>query len=179
VKRDTGTLVHAQVATMLTGGRPDPTEATAPFIYSYGAFLAEHRPIFHKVEQPVISVRHRFGGTPDAIATLLGFGRRPGVLEIKSGKAKPSHRLQIAAYEASDGFGGEIDGYHRYWYTEGEPVEPMPRLGPGWLLYLRPDGFELIPVRTTAADRRHFITLAASYHRIRAWGDAHKNGDTP
>ena len=164
-----GSEVHEQVATILTGGHADPTQETAPYLYAYTAFLAAERPEYLAVEQRVIHSRARYGGTLDFLAKMPRFPRAIVLGDIKTGKPKESHRLQLAGYMAAEGFGGEIDGYHRYWWNDAEPLRPIPRITRCVLLYLRPEGYELVPVDVTAADRRHFLYLAGAYHRLRTW----------
>ena len=173
-----GSEVHDQVATILTGGHADPTQETAPYLYAYTAFLAAERPEYLAVEQRVIHSRAMYGGTLDFIARMPRFPRQIVLGDIKTGKPKESHRLQLAGYMAAEGFGGSIDGYHRYWWDDGEPLRPIPRITRCVLLYLRPEGYELVPVDVTAADRRHFLYLAGAYHRLRAW-QASLNGKEP
>ena len=157
-----GTLVHEQIALILAGGTPTPTEETAPYIYAYSSFLAAERPRFVAVEKRVINRRARYGGT-------LDFMTDRAIGDVKTGKPKLTHRLQLAGYLAAEGFGGTIDQYHRYWWEPDEAIEPLPRVREGWILYLRPEGYELVRHTITAADKRHFLALVKAYHRIRAW----------
>lgn len=172
-----GSLVHDQIATILTGGKADPTAETAPYVYAYSAFLATERPEYLAVEQRVLHTKARYGGTLDFIARLHNLGGRIVLGDVKTGKSKESHRLQLAGYMAAEGFGGDIDEYHRYWW-DGLPLRPIPRITRCVLLYLRPEGYELVPVPVTVADRRHFLYLAGAYHRLRAW-QASLNGKEP
>jgi len=164
-----GSAVHDQIATILTGGRAEPTDETAPYVYAYSAFLATERPEYLAVEQRVIHSKAAYGGTLDFLARLPRFPRAVVLGDIKTGKPKESHRLQLAGYMAAEGFGGEIDGYHRYWWDDSTPLLPIPKITKAVLLYLRPEGYELVPVEVTLADRRHFLYLAATYHRLRQW----------
>lgn len=170
-----GTQVHEQVATILTGGHPEPTEETAPYIYAYSAFLAKERPEYLAVEQRVIHSTAAYGGTLDFIARLPRFPKHIVLGDIKTGKPKESHRLQLAGYMAAEGFGGEIDGYHRYWYDDDQPLAAIPKITKAALLYLRPEGYELVPVDVTSDDIAHFLYLVGVYHSLRKW----QNGTTP
>ena len=167
--RRIGTEVHEQVAAILGGGHPAPTEETAPYIYAYSAFLAQERPEYLAVEQRVINAKAAYGGTLDFIARLPRFPEHVVLGDIKTGKPKDSHRLQLAGYMAAEGFGGEIDGYHRYWWDDTQPLVPIPVITKAVLLYLRPEGYELVPVDVSANDISHFLYLAGTYHRLRQW----------
>jgi hypothetical protein len=173
-----GTLVHEQVATILTGGRAEPTDETAPYVYAYSAFLAKERPEYLAVEQRVIHAKAAYGGTLDFIARLPRFPDHIVLGDIKTGKPKESHRLQLAGYMAAEGFGGEIDGYHRYWYDDDQPLLPIPKITKAALLYLRPDGYELVPVDVTRDDISHFLYLVGVYHRLRDWKESKPIGES-
>ncbi|MGH6629078.1 MAG: hypothetical protein ACREB3_05035 [Burkholderiales bacterium] len=87
----------------------------------------------------------------------------------KTGKPKASQRLQVAAYSAMQQMGGvRRDQYHRY-FLDDSPVQPMPKVRDHYLLFLRPEGYELVPISVTAKDRAHFLALVRAYHRIRSW----------
>jgi hypothetical protein len=85
-----------------------------------------------------------------------------GPLDVKSGKEKASQKLQLTGLSMGE------------WHGEaGLEAEPMPKLDPvGFILLLRPDGYQLVRHEITDADREHFIRLVETYHRIRSWRDA-------
>jgi hypothetical protein len=154
--RDIGTEVHAQIEKILLGQPVSPTERTAPYVYAFSAFLAAERPEFVGVEQRVANMTHRFAGTFDFAANMRG---KLALVDVKSGKLKTSHRLQLAAYSA-----GEFIG------IEGDPNPyPIPRFRSHYVLLLKPEGYELVEMEVTPADRKHFLYLVSAYHRIKAW----------
>jgi len=154
--RDIGTEVHAQIEKILLGQPVSPTERTAPYVYAFSAFLAAERPEFIGVEQRVANLTYRYAGTFDFAAKLRG---KLALVDVKSGKLKASHRLQLAAYAA-----GEFIG------LEGDPTPyPIPKFRSYYVLLLKPEGYELVEMDVTAADRKHFLYLVSAYHRIRAW----------
>jgi len=154
--RDIGTEVHAQIEKILLGQPVSPTERTAPYVYAFSAFLAAERPEFIGVEQRIANLTYRFAGTFDFAAKLRG---KLALVDVKSGKLKASHRLQLAAYAA-----GEFIG------LEGDPTPyPIPKFRSYYVLMLKPEGYELVEMNVTPADRRHFLYLVGAYHRIRAW----------
>lgn len=155
--RDIGTEVHAQIEKILLGQPVGPTERTAPYVYAFSAFLAAERPEFRGVEQRVANLAYQYAGTYDFAAKLRG---RVSLVDVKSGKLKLSHRLQLALYAA-----GEFIG------VEGDPQRyPIPRFRSFYILLLKGDGtYELVEQEVTPADRKHALFLVAAYHRIRAW----------
>lgn len=157
--RDIGTEVHGQIEAILLGQPVSPTERTAPYVYAFSAFLAAERPDFLGVEQRVANLRHRYAGTFDFAAVLRG---AIALVDVKTGKSKPSHRLQLAGYAAAEFIG-----------VEGDP-EPhsLPEFRTFYVLLLKPEGYELVEQQVTTEDRRHFLELASMYHRIRAWEQA-------
>jgi hypothetical protein len=156
--RDRGTKVHAAIEQILAGRQAEPTPETAPYIYAFSSFLAAERPEFLAVEQRIVNLREHYAGTFDFIAKMRG---RIALVDVKSGKFKVSMRLQLAAYSAADGIG-----------FEGDPeIHPLPRIRDHYILLLSPDGYELVEMAVTREDRAHFIALARTYHRMRAWQD--------
>lgn len=154
--RDIGTEVHAQIEKILLGQPVSPTERTAPYVYAFSAFLAAERPEFVGVEQRIANLRFRFAGTFDFAARMRG---KLALVDVKSGKLKASHRLQLAAYSA-----GEFIG------IEGDPTPyPIPKFRSHYVLLLKPEGYELVEMEVTPADRKHFLYLVGAYHRIREW----------
>jgi hypothetical protein len=154
--RDIGTEVHAQIEKILLGQPALPTERTAPYVYAFSAFLAAERPEFVAVEARVANMTHRFAGTFDFAANLRG---KLALVDVKSGKLKKSHRLQLAAYAA-----GEFIG------LEGDPTPyPIPQFRSHYVLLLKPEGYELVEMTVTPADVEHFLFLVGAYHRIRSW----------
>lgn len=154
--RDIGTEVHAQIEKILLRQPVAPTERTAPYVYAFSAFLAAERPEFVAVEARVANVTHRFAGTFDFAAKMRG---HLALVDVKSGKLKASHRLQLAGYAA-----GEFIG------IEGDPKPyAIPAFDSYFVLLLKPEGYELVEMEVTAADREHFLFLVDAYQRIRAW----------
>lgn len=158
--RDIGTEVHAQVEKILKREPVLPTERTAPFIYAFSSFLANERPEFVEVEAMVANLKAGFAGTFDFAAKLRG---RMACVDVKTGKLKSSHRLQLAGYTAPGNFIGR----------EGDPQKyPLPKFRDFYVLLLRPGEYELVELPVTAADRRHFLALVKAYREIRAWNEA-------
>jgi hypothetical protein len=153
-----GSAVHGQIADILTFGSTTitPTAEAAPYVYAFSMFLAEHRPEFIHSEQVVLSPSHGFGGRFDFIAKI---GGRVSLVDIKTGKLKASHRLQLAGYAAAD-FIGKPDDEREY---------PLPRIKDFYVLLLREGSYELVSLPVTSYDRKHFLQLTKTYHAAKAW----------
>ncbi len=171
-----GTLVHDYAEayvldtlwTLGTDRGPDWNEgAAAPYMVQFLQFLDDYEPVFEAVEAPVISKSQRWAGTLDAILTIErerlddaalriwdipnrdGFvGDRLRLLvDFKTGKGVyPQVALQLAGYRYADTFLGGPDA------SETE----MPEVDGCAVLHLRPDGYDLIPIRV---DDDTFTTL--------------------
>jgi len=179
--RDIGTAVHARIEHILVGDTPQVPclrhpvsfgqvacqllpEQVPPYIYAFSSFLSKYRPEFLLVEAMVVNLTHRYAGTFDIAAKMApygmeGGGKRIALIDVKTGKAKASQRLQLAGYAA-----GEFIGY------PGDPEKhPIPRFQDYYILLLRPDGYELVQQDVTRADRAHFLNLVKTYRKLRAW----------
>lgn len=156
--RDLGTAVHAAVEQVNRGLPLETTERTAPYLAQYAAFLVKHRVEVIGAEQFVIHPDVGYGGTLDLLAKVDG---ATAMLDVKSGKAKASQRLQLAALS-----------WAPLRCDPGGEAEPMPQVERHYILLLRPDTFELIEHDITDADRAHFARLVETYNAVWAWRDA-------
>lgn len=154
-----GIAAHEAVDRFNRGLPLELNPVTAPYVAQYASALRREGIVILGSEKYVVNPEIGFGGTYDSLVEIDG---ERGPLDIKSGKEKPSQRLQLA--------GLSMGLYH------GEPgleAEPMPELsGVGWILLLRPDGYTLVRHVITDEDRAHFIRLLDTYHAIRAWAKA-------
>lgn len=154
--RDIGSEVHAQIEQILRGQPALPTERTAPYVYAFSSFLAKERPEFLMVEAMVAHLGARYAGTFDFAARM---NKGIALVDVKTGKLKKSHALQLAGYAA-----GEFVGF------EGVTTRKrIPKFDAYYVLLLTPDGYELVEQDVTPEDREHFLFLVDAYHHIRAW----------
>ena len=155
--RDLGTAVHAAVDQENNGMKPQMfTPGVAAHVAQYGAALFQKRITILGSERYAVNTEIGFGGTYDSLVEIEG---ERGPMDVKSGKEKPSMRLQLTGLSMCE--------YHA---EAGLEAEPMPEMsGVGFILLLRPDGYELVRHEITDADREHFTELVKTYHRIRSW----------
>lgn len=144
-----GTLVHDITEAHVLGKPiPEAPDDAQPYVEAFLAFLDDFEPEFEAVEAPVFSRAQKYAGTLDAIAVFptladhpmyAHLGRPPRlIIDYKSGKGVYSEvGLQLAAYRFADTFLGMPDGSEA----------PMPEVDGGAVVHLRPDGYELVPVR--------------------------------
>lgn len=155
--RDLGSAIHAACDQLNRGMTVQMfTDGVAPYVAQYGAALYQKGITILGSERYVVNTDIGFGGTYDSLVEIDG---ERGPLDVKSGKEKPSQRLQLTGLSMGQ------------WHGEaGLEAEPMPELdGVGFILLLRPDGYELVRHEITDADREHFIRLVECYHEIRRW----------
>ena len=78
-----GTILHQTIQDFLTGKLTNIPESIRPSVEEFDKFNKEKKIILHTdfVEKPIWSIRHRYSGTVDALATIDG---KFGVLDIKT-----------------------------------------------------------------------------------------------
>jgi len=152
-----GTAIHAAVDQFNKGVPPQMfSPDVAPYVAQYGAALYQKGIQILASERYAVNATIGFGGTYDSLVEIDG---ERGPLDVKSGKEKPSMRLQLTGLSMCQ------------WHAEaGMEAERMPELDDvGFILLLRPDGYELVRHEITKADRDHFVHLVGTYHKIREW----------
>lgn len=158
--RDLGSAIHADCDRINRGLPPTMQYAgSAPYLAQYGAALYQKGIRVLGSERYVVNTEVGLGGQYDSLVEIDG---ERGLLDVKSGSEKPSQRLQLTALSMGQ------------WHGEaGLEAELMPKLsGVGFILLLRPDGYELVRHEITDADRAHVIRLVDTYHAIREWAAA-------
>lgn len=93
-----GSLVHEAIQKLATGQEVLISEEIRPAVEAFRAYNAAGKIVFHEefIEKQVWSLRHRYAGTVDALATVDG---KFGVLDIKTSTGfYPEYNLQTAAY---------------------------------------------------------------------------------
>ena len=100
---EVGTLAHYWIECMLTGREPDfhswsqeQVDLATPSIEKFRQWHGEHDVRVLGTEMPLVSKRHRYGGTIDVLAEIDG---QVGLVDIKTSKAiYDDHVHQVAAY---------------------------------------------------------------------------------
>lgn len=135
-KADIGTALHAIAEAHVKGAPiPPPSDEVAPYVASFERFLAEVHPEFELAEATVYNRTAKYAGTLDAIALIPGRGRALIDYKTTASGIYPEAALQLAAYRHAE-FVGLPDG------TEA----PLPGVDGCAVAWIRPDGYDLIPV---------------------------------
>lgn len=147
----------------------DEDEAKQPYLQAFLSWLAEWEPRYEMTEATVYNRRYGYAGTCDFLAWVRVDHLLASGLELtdwfdetfpindagevlllgdyKTGKGVYGETaLQLAAYRHGE-FIGLPDG------TE----HPMPDVAGCVVLHLTPDGYQLLPVRTSEAEHRAFL----------------------
>ena len=151
-----GSAVHGKIEDLLSGRIWQKTPETEKYLDAFSLFMAEHHPEFIEREAVVLSPKHNYAGRFDFIAKIAG---RVALVDVKTGKLKASHTLQLAGYAAAEFIGRPND----------PTKHPLPRIKDFYILLLRENDYTLQPITVTAKDRRHFLTLAKAYQAAKAW----------
>lgn len=142
---DVGTRIHALAEAVSRGQEPLLTDEERPYLTAYQQWLADFSPRFLAAEEMVLSVRHRYGGTLDAIVEMVG---ERWLIDYKTSKGVYAETaLQLAAYAHAE-FIGRPNDPKRY---------AVPQVTQYAVLHLRPEGYELVPYDVDAGTFEAFI----------------------
>ncbi|UJQ87163.1 Cas4 family exonuclease [Arthrobacter phage BaileyBlu] len=133
---DTGTAAHDLFERMAKGetlGRVHPD--LEPFVRHFDEFLSVAKPEYHFMEETVWSDKHLYAGSFDAFATIEGERVWIDNKTTRSG-IHAEVGLQLAAYRFADHILRE----------DGSRV-PMPKADGGAVVHVRPEGWQLVPVK--------------------------------
>ncbi len=140
-----GTEVHTLARKLLAGEEVEPPEEIAAHVDSYLRFLDEWQVREVLVETPVASRDPRYAGTLDMIADLADGQRWLVDLKTTRSGVYPENCLQLAAYRAAE------------FYVDAKGVEqPVPQVDATGVVWIRADGYDLIPVEAGSVEFRLF-----------------------
>ncbi|WNN93674.1 exonuclease [Arthrobacter phage CallinAllBarbz] len=133
---DIGTAAHDLFERQAKGetlGRVHPD--LEPFVRHFDEFLSVAKPEYHFMEETVWSDKHLYAGSFDAFATIEGERVWIDNKTTRSG-IHAEVGLQLAAYRFADHILRE----------DGSRV-PMPKADGGAVVHVRPEGWQLVPVK--------------------------------
>jgi hypothetical protein len=144
-KANVGTALHA-AAEAYTLGKPVPAVAdeVKPYVASFMQFIEDWKPRYLLAEASVYNRAMKYAGTLDAIAEIDGLDVQPRKILIDykttGSGVYPEAALQLSLYRRAE-FVGMPDG------TEA----PMMPVDGAAVVWIRPDGYDFIPVVTDEA----------------------------
>lgn len=141
---DKGRIVHL---TCELDDTNDLDEATldprlSGYLRAWRAWKSDHTPRWLGIEARVASVVHQYAGTFDRLAEIAG---RHVLIDIKSGRPRPEHALQTAAYAIA--------------YTEATTIEVHERA----CVYIDADGDYSVTYHEKSDDAAAFLGARALY----------------
>jgi len=152
-----GTEVHALAEQLVHGTEVEVPEPLSGHVESYVRFLDEWKVKPVIVEAVVASRKWRYAGTTDGVF-YLGGAIDPAIVDIKTSASGifPEAAYQLAAYR-----------YAEVFLDSGRPKEarieqPMADLGinRGYAIWVRADGYDLIPVECGERVFKDFLHIA-------------------
>lgn len=140
-----GTDVHALALRLAAGETVEVPEPLEGHVDAYLQFVADFEPVEILTETVVGNRRYRYMGTLDTVAHIDG---KAWLIDWKTGASGiwPEAALQLAAYR------------HAEFYLDANGQEqPMPPTDQAGCVWLRADGYDLIPVNTDSPVFRVFL----------------------
>jgi len=159
---DTGSQVHGLVERLMLDKRSGVQSAfkipqgTMPYLRSYAAFLQEFSADPEAIEVTVWDAGYGYAGTLDSIFTMTVDGQRiTALVDVKTGASGvwPEAALQQTAYARA---GQMLDP------ETGQRLKMVP-IDRAFALWLRPEGWALIPLSTSDRNWDQFLRLRGSY----------------
>lgn len=156
-----GTQVHGLAERIAGGEEVDVPEALTGHVDAYLKFLDDWKPTDAMLELVVGSSTHRYAGTLDMIATIEPFGRC--LIDLKTNRSGPFAEvaLQLAAYRHAEA----------YFDPDSGGTEPMPEIDWCGVVWLRADGYDLIPFEAGPAEFRQFLYVQQVGQWLKAQSD--------
>lgn len=133
-----------------------------PYLKNYARFLKEFDVEPVMIETVIWNETIGYAGRIDMACILHSISEDLVIVDTKSGASGvwDSVSLQQTAYRYAE----------TYWDEETDTLHPMPEIKGAYALWLRPEGFALIPVDTTEMELEQFKRLRGSleWKRTRA-----------
>ena len=157
-KAEMGSIIHDIAEAHVIGKPyPAPTADQQPFVDSFFGFLADYKPRFIAVEMPVFNRQYLYAGTLDAIMDIPVEFVDAEQLDGLWGPVPDDRdyfRILTDYKTAASGPWPEValqnTAYRRAEFV-GQPNDreaPMPEVDGAAVLKIRPEGYELYPVRS-------------------------------
>lgn len=147
-----GRAIHTLVERLTAGEEVEVPEYLAGHVESYLRFVEEWRPRETLAEAIVVNRRFDYMGTLDVIGVLEAYGDDTWLIDYKSTRSGvfAENALQLAGYRNCETYIG----------PEGIEL-PLPKVDRTAVLWIRADGYDLIPVEAGAEEFRIFLYALA------------------
>lgn len=130
-----GTEVHRLAESLARGHEVEVPDELSGHVDSYLAFMEEWEPADALLERPVFHRKLRYAGTLDLLCRIPKLGERC-LLDVKTNRSGPfaETALQMAAY-----------GHAEFYVDDAGAEQPMPEIDWYGVVWLRADGYDLVP----------------------------------
>jgi hypothetical protein len=146
-----GTTLHRYAEKLSRGEPVDVPAPLQPWVQSVVDYLDDYQPRSVLQETTVGSRRWRYCGTLDDVSDFPDGRRR--VVDFKSGKGVYSEDgLQLAAYRNAELYKA-ADG-------EDRPLEELGLCDEGYIVHIRPEGYEVVPFYIGPEAHQAFLRVA-------------------
>lgn len=146
-----GTDVHEIVFDLAEGKAVDVPNEIAPYVRGALRYLDDWQPTTVMAETVVASYEHLYCGTLDSIQDVPALGRVLVDWKTSNG-IYGNHALQLPAYRYPDVY-LDADGNEH----------PMIEVEDAFILHIRPDDYELIPIKSGRAEFDTFLKVLDVY----------------
>lgn len=160
-----GTAVHKMGERLMAGERVTVPDALTGYVDSYVRFLDEFKLRVRHIEALVYSVTHRYVGTLDIFGDIL-LPDMPEYDDLPRDDDGFVCNCLIDAKTNRSGIFGEtalqLAGYRFAEFMQPDPADPgtafeMPEVTWTGAVWIRPDGYSLIPVTAGEEQHRQFL----------------------
>ncbi|GAA3878711.1 hypothetical protein GCM10022243_49280 [Saccharothrix violaceirubra] len=151
-----GTAVHRLAERIMHGDEVEVPDDLVPYVRSYIAFCDDWQPTALHSELVVASRKHGYAGTLDSILRIPVQGLGVVQVDYKTGNGVYGEvALQTAAYRYADVYLDE-DGVE-------QPMVPVDGV---YVLHVRPEGYELMPLEAGPATFDRFLAVLEMYRQV-------------
>jgi hypothetical protein len=152
---DIGSRIHRLAEQIARGGEPEASADEAPYVAAYRGFLDAFKPRFLAIEEMVVSLKHSYAGTLDAVLLLDG---EVWLVDLKTGAGLyPETGLQVGAYASADFIG-----------RPGTPRRfRLPRATRFGVIHVRPEGARLVEYHVDHGTFAAFLEARRLYEWLR------------
>lgn len=160
-----GTAVHALAEQLVQGVEVDVPDELAGHVESYVRFLDDWQPVPVLVERTVVNYTVGYAGTFDLVAEVPGLGLVLADVKTNRSGVYGDTAFQLAAYRFAE-----------FFVTDDGREEPMPEVVGCYVIHVRADGYDFVPLQ--AGERqftefRHIARVARAAQDARGYvGDA-------
>lgn len=144
-----GTAVHALAEQLVQGVEVDVPDELAGHVESYVKFLDDWQPEPVLVERTIVNYTIGYAGTFDLVANVPGIGLVLADVKTNRSGVYGDTAFQLAAYR-----------YAEFYVAEDGTEQPMPEVVGCYVIHVRADGYDFVPLEAGPAQFTEFRHIA-------------------